>query len=42
MYFETRTERDAFVAAHEGWVKRGKICAENLSRHLQEEEEQGH
>lgn len=36
-YFETRGERDAFVAANPGWVKRGKICAENLEKHLQEE-----
>lgn len=39
-YFETQAERDAYVAAHEGWVKRGKICAENLLKHLQEEETQ--
>lgn len=35
-YFETQAERDAFVAAHGAWKKRGKICAENLERHLKE------
>ncbi|MGN1021918.1 MAG: hypothetical protein ACI4OJ_00300, partial [Lachnospiraceae bacterium] len=35
-YFSEQSERDAFVLAHakEGWKKRGKICRENLSRHL--------
>lgn len=36
-YFETQAERDEFAAAHEGWKKRGKICAGNLDKHLQEE-----
>lgn len=36
-YFATQTERDAFVLAHEGWKKRGKICVENLERHLEDE-----
>lgn len=36
-YFETQAQRDAFVAANVGWVKRGKICAENLEKHLMEE-----
>lgn len=35
-YFKTKEERDIYVAEHDGWVKRGKICAENLERHLQE------
>lgn len=36
-YFETQMERDRFVSEHEGWKKRGKICAENLDKHLQED-----
>lgn len=36
-YFETQAERDAFVLTHDEWKKRGKICAENLEKHLQEE-----
>lgn len=34
-YFASRIERDNYVAEHDGWKKRGKICAENLERHLQ-------
>lgn len=36
-YFTTQAERDAFVAEHSEWKKRGKICAANLEKHLQEE-----
>lgn len=32
-HFALREERDAFVAEHEGWKKRGKICTENLKRY---------
>lgn len=35
-YFKAQEERDSFVAGHEGWKKRGKICAENLEKHLKE------
>lgn len=35
-YFSTQNERDIYVAEHTGWKKRGKICAENLEKHLQE------
>lgn len=34
-YFKTKSERDSYVAEHAGWKKRGKICAENLEKHLQ-------
>lgn len=37
-YFEIRQERDAFVSANPKWQKRGKICAQNLEKHLGEEE----
>lgn len=33
-YFKTREERDRFVANHPEWKKRGKICTENLDKHL--------
>lgn len=33
-YFKTKNERDNYVAEHVGWKKRGKICAENLEKHL--------
>lgn len=33
-YFPTQEERDLFVNEHVGWKKRGKICAENLDKHL--------
>lgn len=33
-YFAMREERDKFVAEHDGWKKRGKICAENLSQNV--------
>lgn len=36
-YFESQSERDNYVAEHAGWKKRGKICAENLEKHLQQE-----
>lgn len=36
-YFATQEERDEFVAEHDGWKKRGKICAENLDKHLEEQ-----
>lgn len=29
-----KEERDTYVSEHEGWKKRGKICKENLERHL--------
>lgn len=35
-YFETQAERDVWVSSHDGWKKRGKICAENLEKHLEE------
>lgn len=35
-YFATKDERDEYVDKHSKWKKRGKICAENLQRHLQE------
>lgn len=35
-YFATQEERDTYVSEHEGWKKRGKICKENLERHLKE------
>ena len=36
-YFETQAERNTFVQTHSGWKKRGKICVENLEKHLLEE-----
>ena len=33
-YFETQAARDVFVSEHSKWKKRGKICAENLEKHL--------
>lgn len=33
-YFETEEERNRYVEEHEGWLKRGKICAENLEKNL--------
>lgn len=36
-YFATRSERDLYVTEHSGWKKRGKICAENLEKHLEED-----
>lgn len=35
-YFESKEERDTFVLEHSEWKKRGKICVENLEKHLQE------
>lgn len=35
-YFATQEERDTFVLEHSEWKKRGKICAENLEKHLGE------
>lgn len=32
-YFSSRQERDQFVKDHQGWRKRGKICAGNLEKH---------
>lgn len=40
-YFATQAERDEFVRCHPGWMKRGKICTENLEKHLLEEEAAG-
>lgn len=37
-YFASRQERDAFVAHHTQWKKRGKICTENLEKHLRQNE----
>jgi len=34
MYFATEEERNQYVSSHPCWKKRGKICAENLDRHL--------
>lgn len=34
-YFQTQQERDIFVLEHDGWKKRGKICVENLEKHLE-------
>lgn len=34
LYFATKRERDQYVEEHPGWKKRGKICAENLEKHL--------
>lgn len=36
-YFSDINERDEFVKNNPGWKKRGKICAQNLQRHLIEE-----
>lgn len=35
-YFKAQSKRDAYVAEHEGWKKRGKICVENLEKHLEQ------
>lgn len=37
LYFSTKGERDTYVAEHAGWQKRGKICAENLEKHLRKD-----
>ena len=39
-YFLTKKERDEFVINHSDWKKRGKICAENLDKHLEKEQQQ--
>lgn len=36
-YFATQEERDKFVEENPSWKKRGKICRENLGKHLLEE-----
>jgi hypothetical protein len=36
LYFAIERERDTYVSSHPGWKKRGKICSENLKRHLEE------
>ena len=36
-YFSTKEARDAFVAAHPGWKKRGKFCRSNIDAHLARE-----
>lgn len=38
MYFSTEMARNQFVLSHPGWKKHGKICAENLDRHLSHED----
>lgn len=35
-YFSEKQERDLFVEKYPEWKKRGKICAENLEKHLKE------
>lgn len=40
-YFVSRAERDRFVTEHGEWKKRGKICVENLEKHLAEENIKG-
>lgn len=37
-YFASQAERDTFVLEHPEWKKRGKICAENLEKHLENEQ----
>lgn len=36
-YFDSKEERDCFVKEHHEWCKRGKICKENLRKHIQVE-----
>lgn len=36
-YFATKNERDEYVNNHPKWKKRGKICIENIEKHLQED-----
>lgn len=35
-YFSTQKERDHFVLKNPKWCKRGKICKQNLEKHLQD------
>lgn len=36
-YFATQEKRDRFVLENKQWKKRGKICIDNLEKHLLEE-----
>jgi hypothetical protein len=36
LYFAIESERDKYVSSHPGWKKRGKICPDNLEKHLRE------
>ena len=36
LYFAIEEDRNMYVNSHEGWKKRGKICAQNLPKHLSE------
>lgn len=36
-YFASQEERNHFVLKNTGWKKRGKICTENLEKHLERE-----
>lgn len=40
-YFDSKEARDHYVLEHKEWKKRGKICANNLEKHILENIEKG-